>query len=118
MNAILQTARKYGQVRSGFRRAFTELCVRVTEEAANRQLRRGGIEDLYEAWRDGSAFANQTERSLQVQLSKLRVFWDFGHEFGIQGITYVRNWYDNKVPDVGLNMFPTELRKRLKRGYI
>jgi hypothetical protein len=105
MNAILQTARKYGQVRSG----FTELCVRVTEEAANRQLRRGGIEDLYEAWRDGSAFANQTERSLQVQLSKLRVFWDFGHEFGIQG---------NKVPDVGLNMFPTELRKRLKRGYI
>jgi hypothetical protein len=26
------------------------------------------------------------------------------------------NWRDNNVPDVPLNMFPTELRKRLKRG--
>ncbi len=118
MNAIVQTARKYGQVKSSFGRAFTDLCVRVTIEAATRQLRRGDLEGLYEAWREGSGFANKTESSRKAQLSKLRVFWDFGHCFGTQGIAFVQNWHDNNVPDVPLNMFPTELRKRLNQRRI
>jgi hypothetical protein len=61
MNAIVQTARKYGQVKSSFGRAFTDLCVRVTVEAATRQLRQDEIGDLYEAWGEGSGFANKTE---------------------------------------------------------
>ena len=116
--AISQTALTYGQVKSGLSRAFTDLCIRVTVEAATKQLRRAGIEEVYEAWKEGLGLANKTEQSLQAQLSKLRAFWDFGYRFGCQGIAFVQIWRDNNVPDVPLNMFPTELRKRLKRGYI
>ena len=113
MNAVVQTARKYGQVKSSFGHAFTDLCVRVTIEAATGQLRRNDIEGVYEAWTGGLGFANKTESSRKVQLSKLRVFWDFGRCFGAQGIAFVQNWRDNYVAAVRLNMFPTELRKRL-----
>jgi hypothetical protein len=118
MNAISQTALKHGQVKSAFGRAFTDLCVRVTVEAATKQLGRGGIEGLYEAWTKGFGFDNKTEQSRQAQLSRLRVFWDFGHRFGSPGIAFVQNWRDNNVPNVRLNMFPTELRTRLRRGYV
>ena len=116
MNAISQTALRYGQIKSGFGRAFTDLCVRVTVEAATKQLGRSGIDGLYDAWMQGMDFANKTQNSRRPQLSKLRVFWDFAYRFGTSGIAFVQNWRDNGVPKVGLNMFPTELRTRLKRG--
>jgi hypothetical protein len=105
-------------VKSGFGRAFTDLCDRVTVDAATNQLRRGEIEDLYGAWMEGMGFVNKTNQSLQAQLSKLRVFWDFAHQFGARGIAFVQNWHDNNVPNVRLNMFPTELRTSLRRGYV
>jgi hypothetical protein len=118
MNALVQTALRHGHVKSSFSRAFTELCVRATVEGATRQLSRLDVEPLYEAWLEGTGQDNASTNSKSAQLSKLDVFRRFGRRFGVPGVAFVQNWYDNRVPDVPFNMLPTELRLRLNRGYV
>ena len=106
----------YGKRKSVGKYAFTELCIDVTINAATKQWL--ALEKLYDDYMQATGDDNKNDTSRRVQVSKLRPFEIFGHQFGVQAIAFLRNWQDNGVPPVPLNMLPTELRQTIKSGYI
>lgn len=106
----------YGKRKSVGKYAFTELCIDVTINAATKQWL--ALEKLYDDYMQATGDNNKNDASRRAQISKLRPFWNFGRKFGVQAIAFLRNWQDNGVPPVPLNMLPTELRLRIRRGYI
>ena len=115
---IAKAAQRAAQGKLQYGRAFTELCVQTTADAATLQLSRAALPDLYDTWMSGLGTANKNEQSRASQISKLRTFWDFGFTFRAAGISFVNNWFANRVPKVSFAMLPTELRMRINRGHI
>jgi hypothetical protein len=115
---IAKAAQRAAQGKLQYGRAFTELCAQVTGDAAALQMHRSAIPDLYDTWMSGLGRVNKNDQSRAAQISKLRTFWDFGFTFRLAGVAFVDNWLNNRVPNVALAMMPTELRKRINRGYI
>jgi len=109
-------ARRTGVIKAAYNRSFTELCLQVTEDAAAGLPR--NLTKIYITWAEARGVTHKNDRSLDVQISKMKPFYDFGLKFKGAGVQFVNNWYRNRVPKVAFNMLATELRMRISRGYI
>ena len=57
---------------------------------------------------------NKNENSVDLQVSKLKAFFWFGHNFGHAGFAFVRNWIDRNAPYYYREKLLDEMRKRAK----
>jgi hypothetical protein len=98
-----------------YTRSLTDLCILVAAEAAaGNEI---NLVEIYIAWAVVANVSN-SDKSIQVQVSKMNTFWQFGKRFKQEGLDFLDHWREHRKPKVAFNMLPTELRKRLERGWI
>lgn len=114
-DAILKTVLKHGRARAALDDILCDLENEVTIRAANYELRQTDLKGIYLTRMQALSSVNKTEKSVDAQVSKLMVFWRFGHRFRLDGVAFVQNWRDSHAPRIRREKLLTEMRKRLDR---
>lgn len=113
-DAVFRTMRKNARAKAALEDELRTLDLEVATRAAAYDLREEDVRALYLSRMEELGRVNKNENSEDSQVSKLKAFWWFGHNFGDAGVAFVRNWIDRNAPYYHREKLLDEMRKRTK----